>query len=102
MDSQLSSFVSISGRNSGGIYKLTLNLLNLDNSDFPDVCMHCELCMLQVKAAIVSRANAQIKDPDVASEFTSQAMSQLMNFFKFREESCENETRCKTGAASSH
>ena len=45
MDSQLSSFLSMSGRNSGGIYKLSLNLLNLDKSDFPDVCMHCDLCM---------------------------------------------------------
>ena len=70
MDSQLSSFLSMSGRNSGGIYKLKLNLLNLDNVDFPDVCINCNLCMQQVRNAITSRANLQIKDADVAQEFT--------------------------------
>ena len=43
MDSQLSNHLSISRRtNTSGVSKLTMSLLNLDNSDFPDVCMLCE------------------------------------------------------------
>ena len=45
MDSQLSNYLSISRRTTSSGSILSVNLLNLDDTDFPDVCVLCEECM---------------------------------------------------------
>ena len=60
----------------------TLNVLNLEANDFPDVCIHCEKCMSQIRQVIEQRTKKHIKDADIAHEFTELATAQLVKFFK--------------------
>ena len=67
---------------------VVFNLLKLDDSDFPDVCVKCEQCMQQIRDTIKVHTSSQIKDADIAQKFVDSAMAELTAFFQRREEHC--------------
>ena len=65
---------------------VTMNLLQLNQGDFPDVCIQCDQCMTSIKVAIRDHTMAQIKDADIAQMFIEAATAQLLKFIREREE----------------
>ena len=60
--------------------KVNMNMLNLNQEDFPDVCIKCEWCVKSIRDAIAAHTATQIKDADIAQSFVDSAMMELMKF----------------------
>lgn len=66
------------GSTAGG--KVSMNMLKLNQEDFPDVCIKCDQCVKSIKDAITAHTVAQIKDADIAHSFVESAMMELLKF----------------------
>lgn len=68
-----------------------MNMLKLNQEDFPDVCVKCEECVQSIRDAITAHTVTQIKDADIAHSFVESAMMELLKFLQRREERCQKE-----------
>jgi len=67
---------------------VTINVLHLNEDEFPDVCVRCEHCTNSVRSAIKAHTATHIKDSDLASAFVQSAEAELMKYLNRREERC--------------
>jgi len=81
---------------------VSLNLLKLNQDDFPDVCVECAQCVKSIRDAIQTHTTAQIRDTDIALAFVEEAMQELLKFLQRREERCQSDGEHEHADGSGH